>query len=91
MTHYDITMDHDIAKDAPLWHQAGNDVTRDIHCNITIVNDVAMCIYHGITMHNNIARNLFCYVLLCQVLILLFHQETLNYTRKPLKSISNKY
>ncbi len=23
MTHYDITMDYDVAKDAPLWHHSG--------------------------------------------------------------------
>ncbi len=29
MTHYDITM--------------GNDIAKDIHCDVTMSNDVAMC------------------------------------------------
>ncbi len=52
----------------------GNDVARDIHCDVTMGNDVAMCIYHDITMHNDVALNLFCYVLLCHIMILVFHQ-----------------
>ncbi len=40
-THYDITMD--------------NDVARDIHCDVTMNNDIAICTYHSITMHNGIA------------------------------------
>ncbi len=44
----------------------GNDVARDIHC------DATMNVY--ITMHNDIAMNLFYYVLLCLLIILLFHQ-----------------
>ncbi len=51
-----------------------NDITMDIHCDVTIYNDIAMCTYHGITMHNDVAMNLFCYVLLCQIMILLFRQ-----------------
>ncbi len=37
-------------------------------------NDVAMCTYHGITMHDDIAINLFYYVLsaLCLIMILLW-------------------
>ncbi len=38
----------------------GNDFAWDIHCDIT--------------MNNNVAMNLFYYVLLCQIMILLFHQ-----------------
>ncbi len=30
----------------------GNDVARDIHCYVTMSNNVAMFIYYGITMHN---------------------------------------
>ncbi len=52
----------------------GNDIARDMHCDVTMGNDIAMCTYHGITMHNDFAMNLFCYVLLCQIVILLFHQ-----------------
>ncbi len=39
----------------------GNDVARDIHCDVTMSNDVAMCkyhVYHDITMHNDVAINL---------------------------------
>ncbi len=60
MTHYDIIV--------------GNDIARDIHCNVTMGNDIAMCTYHCIKMHNNITMNIFCYVLLCQIMILLFRQ-----------------
>ncbi len=28
---------------------------KDIHCDITMSNDVAMCTYHAITLHNGIA------------------------------------
>ncbi len=50
-THYDI--------------KKGIDIDRDVHCEITmgsdvtISNNVAMCTYHSITMHNDIAMNLF--------------------------------
>ncbi len=56
-THYDITM--------------GNDITRDIHCDITMSNGFDMCTYHGITMHYDIAMNLFYYVFttLCLIMI----------------------
>ncbi len=54
-----------------------NDVARVIHCDVTMGNDVAMCTYHGITMDNDVAMNLFYYVLLQQIMILLFHQETI--------------
>ncbi len=40
MTHYDITMD--------------NDVTRDAHCNITMGNVVARDIYYDVTMRNDV-------------------------------------
>ncbi len=52
----------------------GKDIARDIHCDITMGNDIAMCTYRGITMDNDIAMKLFCYVLLQQIMILLFHQ-----------------
>ncbi len=34
MTHYDITM--------------GNDIAKDIHCDVTMSNDMAMCTYYAI-------------------------------------------
>ncbi len=46
VTHYDITM--------------GNDVARDIHCDVTMSNDIAMCTYHGITMHVTRVMTLLC-------------------------------
>ncbi len=51
----------------------GNDIARDVHCEITMSNDVAMCTY-GITMHNDVAMNLFYYVFsaLCLIMILLW-------------------
>ncbi len=52
----------------------GNNVPRDIHYDITMDNDVAMYTKHGITIDNDVAMNLFCYVLLHQIMILLFHQ-----------------
>ncbi len=42
MTHYDITMGHDVDRDAPLWHTISNNVARDIHYDVTMDNDVAM-------------------------------------------------
>ncbi len=58
-THYDITMD--------------NDVARDIHCDTTMSNDIGMCT-NGITMHNNVTMNLSYYVFsaLCLIMILLW-------------------
>ncbi len=85
MTHYNITM--------------GNDITRDAHCNITMGNDVARDIYCDTTMSNDIVMrtsqciimNLFCYILLHLLKILLFHHILLyNCTHKSLKSILNQ-
>ncbi len=73
MTHYDITMGHNIDRYAPLWIAIGNDISRDIHCDVIMDNNVAMCTYHGIII-DNVAMNLLCYVLLHQIMILLFHQ-----------------
>ncbi len=61
-THYDIIKDNDIIRDT-YYVTMGNDVTRDILCDVTMSKDIAMCTYHGITMHNGIAMNLFFYVL----------------------------
>ncbi len=43
ITHYNITMGHNVVTDAPLWHNNGNNIARDIHYDITMDNDVAMC------------------------------------------------
>ncbi len=60
MTHYDITMAHELLKMTHCGITVGNDVVRDIHCDVTMCNDVAMCTYHGITMHNDVVMNHFC-------------------------------
>ncbi len=69
-THYDITIGN-IARDVHCDITMSNDVTRDIHCDVTMSHDIDMCTYHGISMHNNVAMNLFYYVLLC--LFMLFY------------------
>ncbi len=43
MTHYDITMGNDVARDAHCNITMGNDNVRDIHCDVTMSNDIAMC------------------------------------------------
>ncbi len=52
----------------------GINVARDIHFDVTMGNDIAMCTYHGITMHNDVAMNLFYYVFsaLCLIMILVW-------------------
>ncbi len=57
MTDYDITI--------------GNDVARDVHCEIIMDHDVAMSTYHYVTIHTDVARTLI-YVLLCPIMIILF-------------------
>ncbi len=52
----------------------GNDIAMDIHCDVTMSNDIAMCTYHCIKINNDIAMNVFYDVLLCLIMILLFHQ-----------------
>ncbi len=67
VTHYDITMDNDIACDVLCEITMGNDVARYIHFDVTMSNDIAMCTYHDITMHIDVVMNLFYY------LIVFFH------------------
>ncbi len=71
ITHYDITIGNDIARDAHCDITMGNSVARGIHYDITISNDVAKCSY--IPIHNHVAVNLFHFVLRCLLTILLFH------------------
>ncbi len=52
-THYDITMVNDVARDAHCEITKGNDVGRDIHSDIILSNGIAMCTYHGTTIHKN--------------------------------------
>ncbi len=70
VTHDDITMGNDVARDAHYEITLGNDFARDIHCDITMSNDVAICKYYGITMHNDVAMNLFNYVFSALYLIM---------------------
>ncbi len=42
VTHYDITMGDDIARDPHCDITMGNDVTREIDCDATMSNDVTM-------------------------------------------------
>ncbi len=57
MTHYDITI--------------GNEVARDVHCDIIIGHDV-IGTYHDVTMQTDVARMLIYYVLLHPIMIFLF-------------------
>ncbi len=52
----------------------GNVIARYIKCDVTMGNNIVICSYHCITMGNDVAANLFCYVLLRQLMILMFHQ-----------------
>ncbi len=57
ITHYDITI--------------GNDVARDVHCDIIMGRAIIMGAYH-VTMHTDVARTLIYYVLLFPIMIFLF-------------------
>ncbi len=57
MTHYDIPI--------------ANDVARDVHCDIIMGHDVVIGTYHDVTMQTDVARML-TYVLLHSVMIFLF-------------------
>ncbi len=50
MTRYDITMGNDVARDVHCNITMGNDA----HCNITMGNDIARDIHCGVTMSNGI-------------------------------------
>ncbi len=64
MTHYDITI--------------GNDIARDVHCDIIMGHDIVMGEYHDVTNHTDIVKTLLYYVLLCLIIIFLFSQENLS-------------
>ncbi len=49
MTHYDITMGHDVVWYAHCGTTMGNYVARDIHYDVTMDNDVAM--YTNMALH----------------------------------------
>ncbi len=46
-------MDNDIPSDTH-FDIMGNDVARNVQCDITLRNDLTMCTYHGITMLNDL-------------------------------------
>ncbi len=60
MTNYDITI--------------GNDVARDVHCEIIMGHGTVMGTYHDVTMHTDVATTLIYYVLLRPIMIFLFSQ-----------------
>ncbi len=64
MTHYDITI--------------GNDVARDVHCSIIMGHDVVMGTYHDVTIHVDVARTLIYYILPVREITVLCHFHT-NY------------
>ncbi len=49
----------------------GNDVAKDIYCDVTISNSVAMYTYHDITMHDGIDMSI-----LHPFMLLLFPNKT---------------
>ncbi len=58
MMHYDIII--------------GNDVARDVHCEIIMGHGIVMGTYHDVTIHADVATNLIYYVLLRPIMIFLF-------------------
>ncbi len=56
----------------------GNDVARDVHCDVIMSNDVAICTYHDITMHNDITTNIFYCVFSALFLIRLFFMGSME-------------
>ncbi len=58
MTHYDITI--------------GNDVARDVHCETIMGHGIVVGTYHDVTMHTDVATILIYYVLLRPIMISLF-------------------
>ncbi len=58
MTNYDIAI--------------GNDVARDVHCEIIMGYGIVMGTYHDVTMHTDVVMTLIYYVLLCPIMIFLF-------------------
>ncbi len=76
---YDITMGNDIAR-MPIvklqWLMLG-----DIYCDVTMNNDVALCTYHSITMHNNVAMNLFYYLFSALYIYFILRPVFIWYTR----------
>ncbi len=58
MTHYDITI--------------GNDVARDVHYEIIMGHSIVVGTYHNVTMHTDVAMTLIYYVLLRPIMIFPF-------------------
>ncbi len=58
MTHYDMTI--------------GNDVARDVHYEIIKGHGIVIGTYHDVTMHNDVATTFIYYALLRTIMIFLF-------------------
>ncbi len=58
MTHYDITI--------------VNDVARDVHYEIMMGHSIVVGTYHDVTMHTDVAMTLIYYVLLHPIMIFLY-------------------
>ncbi len=58
MTQYDITI--------------GNDVARDVYCEIIMGHGIVMDTYHDVTKDTDVATTLIYYVLLYLIMIFLF-------------------
>ncbi len=71
-THYDITMDNDIARDAHCEITIGHDVARDTHCDVTMGNDITMCAYIMASQYMTLIWT-FYYVFFGLCLIVLFY------------------
>ncbi len=53
ITHYDITMTHDIARDAPCSTRMDDDVAKDIHYDVTKDKKIKMK-KNDVTMDNDV-------------------------------------
>ncbi len=45
----------------------GNDLASDIHCDITMDNDIAMCTYHGMAMYHEACYYPLLLCILCSI------------------------
>ncbi len=54
------------------WCIMGNDIARDVHCDILKGYDVAMGSCRDVTMDTGVVRILIYFVLLCPIMIFLF-------------------
>ncbi len=45
----------------------GNDVAKDVHCDIIVDDTIVMSTYHDVTMHIEVATTLTYDILLCPI------------------------